>query len=616
MAGLTLAPPAVSEPRVDAERPRATPEARATRSPTAVEEAEWRSVTLWEHNLGNPLTAAYVEQRAAPGGLLARADTAEARLDALQVQLADRREPGPPERLPGFGAARDCLHAAVPESGPARVHIHADGDADGVTSGLLMREAVLARNPQATVTVNVASRTRDRTRWLEADTDLPPDLDLLIVADQRPRALPPELRTLSVDHHAQPGAPLTGETVLNPRMEGGRAPGHELSAAGLAWHLAAAEGADGARLAPLAAIGLIGDRAAMAGDVRALARMAMAHVRGTHYSKLDPRLRGLVSETSAVSYKRFSADGCAFYLAPKLNAALRRNADSPREWLLAEDWESAARAAADMTELQAQQRDLVNQTDAQLRLQLGEPGLDAEGPLVRVVEFRGLDGFNGLVASRVADRYQCVAVIGDGTRFSARRPESLADIDLSAWLELPLLRDALGAVGGGHAGAAGFMLPIPQTAAHLGEVLNLLARVQGVRRRPVEALPATLTQLTSDTVAQLEALGPFGEGWPKPQFAIDLHLDLDGTRVIGNADRHVVYGARDPAGGPAWRALRFNVKEPGAPIPLVDQLQSGPVPVRAICELDASGERSLIIRSWNARPPDPRTANPILAGLA
>lgn len=613
MAGLTLTPTKVAEPQ--ARSADAPPAER--RPPTRGEEARLRGDALRKFNLDNPLTSAYVEQRAAAGGLLAdAADTASGRVTALHLQLSDVREPRHPDRLPGFAEAQDCLREAVPETGPTRVHIHADGDADGLTAGLLMREAVLARNPHATVSVGVAPRTRETTRWLDADTDLPADLDLLIVADQRPRDLPAGLRTLSVDHHADPGASLPGETVFNPRTEGPRAPGTEMSAAGLAWHLAVGEGADGPDLAPLAAIGLIGDRATMTGDVRALVRMAIDHVRSTHYSKLDPRLRGLVSETNAVSYKRFSADSCAFYLAPKLNAALRRNSDSPRRWLVADDWVMASEAAADMTELQAQQRDLIDQADAQLRVQLGEPGRDDGAPLVRVVEFRGLDGYHGLVASRVAERYQCLAIIGDGTRYSARRPDSLSDINLAEWLQLPLLRDNLGARGGGHAGAAGFMLSIPHTAAHLSEVLGLLARVQGVRRRDPEAVPARLSDLTPEAVAQLEALGPFGEGWPKPQFEIDLLLDRDGTSILGNTDRHVMYGVRDPDGGPAWRALHFNVKEPGAAIPLVDQLQEGPVPVRAICELDGN-ERRLIIRSWDPRPSTAGrlAANPVLAGL-
>ena len=578
----------------------ASPRERA-RDPLTLAEA------LAEAGLDNRLTEAYVERR----GLTP---------EALADQLADRREPDDPERLPGFGAARDRLRTAVPAHGPSRVHIHADCDADGVVSGLLLREAVLARNPEARVTVGVPPRTGGAARWFgeEAAGNLPPDLDLLIVADQRPEVRPPGVPVLSVDHHAAPPAPLAGETLLNPRVEGSAAPGTELSAAGLAWHLARAEGADGERLAPLAVVGLIGDRAAMTGDVRALTRLAIAHVRGTNYRRLDPRLRGLVSETAGVSYKHFGEQSCAFYLAPKLNAALRRNDSSPLAWLMAEDWETASLAAAGMTEQHALQKDLLNRSDAQVRAALGEPGVDPDPPLVRVLEFHDLEGWHGLVASRVAERYNCLSVVGDGVRFSARRPESLGDIDLAAWLDLPLVRDRLGASGGGHAGACGFTLRTPLPAQHLAEVLNLLAGVRGVRRRPPPTLSTALAELTPETVDQIRGLAPFGEGWPVPQFELEFRLDRNGTRIIGNAGLHVQYGVRDPDGGPGWRAMHFNCKDPDGPIPFARAMEDGPVPVRAVCELDDRSARSLVIRSLT--PLDPATAAahtaPVMTGAA
>lgn len=590
---VTLKPPPVAET--------AAPPREHSRDPLTPAEA------LAEAGLHNRITEAYAERR----GLAP---------EALARQLADRREPAASERLPGFGAARDRLRTAVPAHGPARVHIRADCDADGVVSGLLMREAVLARNPEARVSVDLAPRAGTGSRWLDATNvgSLSRDLNLLIVADQRPQAVPGDVPVLSVDHHAAPPAPLAGETVFNPRTEGTRAPGTELSAAGLAWHMARAEGADGARLAPLAIVGLIGDRSAMTGDVRALTRLAVGHVRDTHYTKLDPRLRGLVSETSGVSYKHFSELACAFYLAPLLNAALRRNDSSPLAWLAAVDWESASRAAGGMAEQLARQKDLVGRSDAQVRGNLGEPGASPDPPLVRVVEFDDLEGYHGLVASRVAERYNCLAVVGDGTRFSARRPESLSDIDLAAWLELPLVRDRLGAAGGGHAGACGFTLRAPRDPQHMAEVLNLLAAARGVRRRPPEALPAALAELTPDTVDQIRGLAPFGEGWPVPQLEVEFMLDRDGTRVLGNAGLHMQYGVRDPDGGPAWRAVQFNCKDPDGPMPFARAMEDGPVPVRAVCELDDRRERSLVLRSLT--PLDPATAAahaaPVMTGVA
>ena len=609
MPALTLSPPAAAAPRPPRPAPDAVPALEPgwardwdPRPPAPATPAE----VLADAGVRHRLTEAYAARR----GLSA---------DALAAQLADVRAPGPPERLPGFAEAQALLRACVPAQGRARVHVHADPDADGCCAALLLREAVLARNPGADVSVTVAPRLRGR--WLDARAAerLPPDLDLLVLADQRPHALPDHQRTLAVDHHALPPAPLAVETLFNPHTHGPDAPGGELSAAGLAWHLARAAGAPAARLAPLAAVGVIGDCAPMRGDVRALARMAQDQVRGYGYKEQDPRLRALLAGTRA-TYKWFDgADTCAYYLAPKLNAALRQEAPAARDWLLAPDWPTAQRAGMAMGELHARQRDRLAVAEAQLNLQLGAPEATAAAPLVRVVHFRDLAGFHGVVANRIAARHDCLAVVGDGVRYSARRPDSLAGIDLAAWLELPVLREGLGARGGGHAGACGFMLAEPRSPQAIAQFLGLLIAAHGVRRQPPDLLPARLAELTPEAVGALRALGPFGRGWPKPRLLVEVLLDRDGTRTLGQPALHVQYGMRDPAGGgAAWRGLFFNAKADGDPIPLADALLAGPVRALALCELDDRDDRTLIVRALE--PADPALAEalapPRLGGLA
>jgi len=110
---------------------------------------------------------------------------------------------------------------------------------------------------------------------------------------------------------------------------------------------------------------------------------------------------------------------------------------------------------------------------------------------------------------------------------------------------------------GGHTKAAGFTVPtnnLPQLEKQLLTIAE--AQLAGLDLRPHIDIDAevTLSDLTGETIKQIQQLAPFGSGNPLPAF-ISRHVEIVELRQIGSRNEHL--GLKLKQEGIVWDAIGF-----------------------------------------------------------
>ena len=329
------------------------------------------------------------------------------------------------------------------------------------------------------------------------------------------------------DHHRVPSVLPDAVALVNPHRPDSTYPDRRLAGSGVAFKVACLLLRDlpGGReaaleLADLATIGTVADVAPIVGENRAIARL------GLDLMRRGPR-PGLAAlfERSGIKAEAVDLESVAFAIAPRLNAAGRvGEAAEAARLLLAEDPTEAMQRAEVLEAANTTRRDLMKSAVAEARAILeGAP----DAPSILVHGPWGV-GIVGLVASRLAEDRGRPAVVGaelgDVIRASCRSDGAL---DLGAALERC---EDLFIRHGGHAGAAGFELPVSRWDEFVERFTALAASAVPRDPRLALAVDLAIPGLDVDYALHrdLARLEPCGPGNPEPLVAI---VGLTATRV-------------------------------------------------------------------------------------
>jgi single-stranded-DNA-specific exonuclease len=337
---------------------------------------------------------------------------------------------------------------------------------------------------------------------------------------------------LVTDHHRVPAQLPAAVAVVNPQRSDSRYPDRRLAGSGVAFKLAQLLLADAGQVGPaaadladLATIGSVADVAPMLGENRAIARLGLERMRRTPRPGIAALLARARIEPATVDLETV-----AFAIAPRLNAAGRMGeAMDAARLLLAEDPIEAAALAEALEEANRTRRDQTKVAIEETRAAVAAMPASPDGePGAIVVRGDWPVGIVGLVASRLVEDLGRPAVVGANLgaviRASCRSDGSL---DLGAALEA--CQDLFTRYGG-HAGAAGFELPVANWGAFRARFEILASRPFEADRRPVIRLDLALAASAVDYPLhrELGGLAPCGPGNPEPTVAI---LGLTVTRV-------------------------------------------------------------------------------------
>ena len=361
------------------------------------------------------------------------------------------------------------------------------------------------------------------------------------------------------DHH-QPGAALpSAVAIVHPALEPSY-PNQDSAGALVAYKLAwavAEEFSRGPKLEPklrefmlsattLAAIGTVADVVDLRGENRVLTRFGLQAV-------ADSKLCGLKAliQSAGLAGKGVDSTAIGFRLAPVLNAAGRMGHARLAVELLTSTSEMRAMQIAEYLKDQNTQRQQCERKMLKEACDIVvERGLNHPDRRSIVLAAQGWHtGVLGIVASRLVDRFYRPAIMinaspneGGSAQGSAR---SIPGFSMLAAIEA--CASHLTSFGG-HKMAAGLTIAPEKIEAFAADfetyAAGHLLEADVVAKMHIDAL-VPLRQFTRDVVHQLDLLGPFGEGNPKPIFATKGVRLAAAPRRCGSTNEHLQFVITD-----------------------------------------------------------------------
>jgi len=474
----------------------------------------------------------------------------------LSAKLMDLHEP---DLLPGVVEAADRVVSAIKADRP--ITIYGDYDVDGVTATSLLWYCLKLAG--ANVDYYIPCRFNDGyglnceaiRRLAEGDRNrLVVSVDCGIASlEEADLARELGLELIITDHH-QFGEELPAAACLvHPRLPGGSYPFGELCGVGVAFKLAWAicqRLGDGKKAAPrmreflmsavgLTAIGTIADVVPLLGENRVLVRYGLKSLA----ERSSMGLKALMKLAGIDAGQPLDAENVAFGIAPRINAAGRlEQGRLAVELLTTEDEKRAIQLATYLERLNRDRRTAERRLFKQAKDLIHEHPEWLEAPGLVVASSGWHAGVMGIVANRVAEHFQKPTLllnISSDNTIAGGSGRSFAGFDLLAGLKA--CSDRLLSFGG-HQAAAGVRLNLDQLDGFREAFCAYIAE----HHQPEEAefemqidAEVRLADVTHKAVQELDTLGPFGQGNPRPVFAASQVELAAPPKTMGEGDRHL-----------------------------------------------------------------------------
>ncbi len=469
-----------------------------------------------------------------------------------------------PAQMPGIEPAATRLREAIEKK--EKITVYGDYDVDGITGVSILWELLTLLGAQ--VDYYIPHRIEEgyglnseAVRSLaEGGTRLLITVDCGIAAFEAAEVA----RQLSVDliitDHHEPGETLPqAAAIVHPALEASYA-NQESAGALVAYKLAwavAEQFSGGQRLdlklrqfmlnaTSLAAIGTVADVVDLRGENRVLTRFGL---QALPESKLCG-LRALI-QTTGLAGQGVDSYAIGFRLAPVLNAAGRMGHARLAVELLTSTSEMRATQIAEYLKEQNVQRQQCERKMVKQACDLiVERGLSHPDRRSIVLAAEGWHtGVLGIVASRLVDKYYRPTIMinaspgENGTaQGSARSIEGFCMLSAIQACASHL------ASFGGHKMAAGLTIQPekiePFATDFESYAADHLQEEDVVGKLDIDAL-VPLRQFTKETVNQLDLLGPFGQGNPKPIFATKGVRLIAAPRRVGTKGDHLQFAITD-----------------------------------------------------------------------
>jgi single-stranded-DNA-specific exonuclease len=509
-------------------------------------------------------------------------ERAGAFLDARLSELHD------PERLPGVSAAADVIVKALGEK--RRITIYGDYDVDGVTATSLLWHCLQLAGGK--VEYYVPHRLEEgyglNCEALDKLHERDPAM-LVVTVDcgissvrEADYARQIGLELIITDHHEFGTELPRARALVHPRLPGGDYPFGELCGVGVAFKLAWAictRLGDGKRASPqmrefllaavgLAAIGTVADVVPLLDENRVLVRYGLKSL----CERSSTGLKALLRATGLADREVLDAEDIGFTIAPRINAAGRLGQARLAVELLTTTNAERAIMLATYLEEQNKARQTVERRMLKQAKELVAAHSEWSGDAALVLEHHEWHaGVIGIVASRVAEHYQKPAVLialtapdqpgqGSGRTFGR--------FDLHAGLK-SCSSDLV--TYGGHRAAAGLRIAHDRIESFREAFCRYAAENQEVEPGDLDLkidAEVRLADLTLRAVTELERLGPFGRGNPRPVLASTRVELAQPPRKMGEGERHLDLRVRHY--GKVMRAIAFGRGEWADEIAAID----------------------------------------------
>lgn len=536
----------------------------------------------WRIHTHDPERIAFLERYAGVSPVVAQllvcrgvCDPSEVRafIDAKLSCLRD------PESLPGLPQAADRLHAAL--ANRKKIVIYGDYDADGMSATAILYSCL--RLLGADVSWYVPHRLEEGYGLnCEALRTLAGQGSAVVVTvdcgigscAEAELAEQLGVELIVTDHHQLGDRLPSAAAIVHPALPGSGYPFGGLCGAGVAFKLAwglCQRASQAKRVSPAmrefllsavgaAAIGTVADVVPLIDENRILVRHGLVSLR----QRPVPGLAALMQITGLDKKAELSAEDIAFTLAPRLNATGRLGqAALGVELLTTQAAERASALATYIHELNTMRDRLERSVYLAAHKQAKEQFAPDCDPALVLAGTGWHPGVIGIVAGRLAEKYHRPVVIiswdAAGTKPGVGSARSAGGLPL---------HQALAACShhllsfGGHAQAAGLKIQESRLDAFRSEFCEFVASALSEDARIPEICidaEAVLSQLTLQTVQQIEQLSPFGQGNPRPILCASSVRLAEPPRRMGESERHLSLKLRQH--GVTMRAVAFGQGE-------------------------------------------------------
>ncbi|RMG99398.1 MAG: single-stranded-DNA-specific exonuclease RecJ [Deltaproteobacteria bacterium] len=470
-------------------------------------------------------------------------------LEVFRPRLAALR---PPNTMADFEEALDLTADAVLRG--RRVGIFGDYDVDGVTTTAILAETFEAAG--LPVVIEVADRRSGYGFGVErARAMVEAGVRLVVTGDcgtSDVEALSylrdAGVSTVVVDHHQVPKTRPPADALLNPHQPECGFPFKGMCSAGVAFYLAAALRT---RLAPrgislpdprglldLVALGTICDMVPLVEENRILARYGLDLLA----ARKRPGLRTLLSVAGLEEDVPLGGDDVGYRIGPRLNAPGRLGSARPALEVLRARSDVEAQGCVDQVEAaNAQRRALSERIEAEAvaRAEAAVAERPDRSALV-LADATWHPGLVGIVAGRLAESYGRPCAVLSVDRAEGRATgsvRSFGGVDVRAALQA--CADHLVRFGG-HRDAAGLTVAIERLATFASAFEAAVAAARSddeeARTRREFDGPIALPYVDGPLIEAIDALGPYGVGFPEPCFLVE-DARVVSSRVVGG--RHV-----------------------------------------------------------------------------
>ena len=429
-----------------------------------------------------------------------------------------------PLLLADMEKATSRIKRAVENGG--KITVYGDYDVDGITSVVLMYRCLTSLG--ANVDYYIPDRTEEgyglNSSALRSIYDS--GTSLIVTVDTGTTAVEEiaeaenyGLDVIVTDHHeCKPTLPVC-VAVVNPKRPDSVYPYKELAGVGVVFKLVCALIGDSTKAfslyGDLVSIGTIADIMPLVDENRVLVSLGLNLLR----KRSSCGIKALLEASGGYKHGQITASTIAFQVAPRINAA-GRIGDPKRsvELLLCEDPEQAASLAEGLCDENRTRRQMEADIIADV-----EKMLENRNPSDRIIVVGSENwhhGVIGIVASKIVEKYHlpCILVCFDGDRAkgSARSIKDVSMFELLTQSSRHLEKF------GGHEMAAGLTLARKDFDGFVRDITAIAnEKITDDMMIPVVESECEIpfSEISLDTVHELQRLEPFGTGNPTPNFA-------------------------------------------------------------------------------------------------
>lgn len=430
-----------------------------------------------------------------------------------------------------------------------KITIYGDYDADGITATSIMMDTLEILG--ADVHFFIPDRFKDgygpnMTRYQEIVED---GTKLIITVDNGVTGLE-EIKyaqehgvdVILTDHHTFQDQKPAAFSTVHCNYPGQKYPFDDYCGAGVAYTICRALMQDTMpELLDLTMIGTIGDMVKVTAEGHIIVKRGLDILNQTE----RPGLRALIKQ-AGLTMGQITATDVGFNIAPRLNAVGRlANASLAVELLLSDDEEQAEKIATRIEELNNERKELTSKVYEDCLAQVEKNGWQHRNTLV-IYNPDFHEGVLGLVANKVVEKLHKPTLVLTKDEAGELKGSGRSSEGFNLFNALEPMKEDLLDKFGGHDFACGLSFKADKLEELRVRFEDSFKPSTDLEVKDFD-FELNLKEITPDTIAEINLVGPFGTGNPEPIFSIS-EPHIKSLFKMGKDKNHVKFTAEKNAG--------------------------------------------------------------------